>query len=235
MGRDYTHVGRRVRDRFHRMDSGAGRRRRTPRTSGLAAHPGRVIGWDQHRVPVTDSVRHGGAEPKGPPRVASHSNDRTAALSLQLSRAHQELRRRLNDVRTGLGRRQVSDDTLATHCLAFCDALTTHHEGEDDGMFAQLLRERPDLAETVTKLVQDHGLIASILTQVRGLADRALGTRGPDLEAIGRELDGLAAIMESHFGYEERAIGEALDDGDDDGTDWADTVFRFDGQVRPAP
>ena len=41
--------------------------------------------------------------------------------------------------------------------------------------------------------------------------------------------------MESHFGYEERAIGEALDDGDDDGTDWADTVFRFDGQVRPAP
>lgn len=102
-------------------------------------------------------------------------------------------------------------------------------------MFTQVLRDRLDLAETVTKLVQDHGLIASILTQVRGLADRALGASGPDLEAIGRELDGLAAIVESHFRYEERAIGEALDDGDADGTDWADTVLRFGGEVRPAP
>lgn len=166
--------------------------------------------------------------------MASHNTDRAAALSLQLSQAHQRLRLMLNDLRTGLGRRQSSDDTLVTHCLAFCDALTTHHEGEDDGMFAQLLRERPDLAETVTKLVQDHGLIASILTQVRELANRALGARGPDLEAIGRELDGLAAIMESHFGYEERAIGKALDDGGD-GTGWAEPVFRFEGQVTPAP
>lgn len=196
--------------------------------------PGRVIGWEQHRVPVTDNVRHGGAEPKGLPPVASRDTARAAALSLQLSQAHQELRRRLNDVRTGLGRRHSNDHTLATHCLAFCDALTTHHEGEDAGLFAQLLRERPDLAGTVTKLVQDHGLIASILTQVRELADRALGTQGPDLEAIGRELDGLAAIMESHFRYEERAIGEALDDDGDD-TDWADPVFRFQGRVTPAP
>ncbi|MEV5250267.1 hemerythrin domain-containing protein [Streptomyces werraensis] len=165
--------------------------------------------------------------------MASHNTDRTAALSLQLSQAHQELRSRLNDLRTGLGRRHLGDDTLAMRCLAFCDALTTHHEGEDDGMFAQLLRERPDLAETVTKLVQDHGLIASILTQVRELADRALGARGPELEAIGRELDGLAAIMESHFSYEERAIGKALDD-DGDGTGWTEPVFRFEGQVRPA-
>ncbi|MET8490868.1 hemerythrin domain-containing protein [Streptomyces cellulosae] len=142
------------------------------------------------------------------------------------------MRRRLDDLRTGLGRRQLRDDTLAAHCLAFCDALTTHHEGEDDGMFAQLLRERPDLADTVTKLEQDHGLIASILTQVRQLADRALEARGPDLETIGRELDGLAAIMESHFRYEERSIGEALDaEGDD--TEWADTVLRFGEQVRP--
>ncbi|MEU5461866.1 hemerythrin domain-containing protein [Streptomyces althioticus] len=165
--------------------------------------------------------------------MASHNTDRAAALSLQLSRAHQELRRRLNDLRAGLGRRRSNDDTLATHCLAFCDALTKHHEGEDDGMFAQLLRERPDLAETVAKLVQDHGLIASILAQVRELADRALGAHGPDLDAIDRELDGLAAIMESHFRYEERAIGEALDDHGDD-ADWAHPVFRFEGQVTPA-
>ena len=94
-------------------------------------------------------------------------------------------------------------------------------------MFAQLLRERPDLAGTVAKLIEDHGLIASILARVRELADRAGAARGPALAAIGRELDGLTAIMESHFGYEERAIGAALDGGVPGGG-WSEAVFRFD-------
>jgi len=93
-------------------------------------------------------------------------------------------------------------------------------------MFAHLLRERPDLAATVAKLVEDHGLIAAILSQVRELAAKAAESGSPDLAAIGGELDGLAAIMESHFGYEERAIGRALDEGIPD-TGWSDTVFRF--------
>jgi len=38
------------------------------------------------------------------------------------------------------------------------------------------------------------------------LADPAGGS---DSEAMRRELDGLMAIMESHFRYEERAIGGA--------------------------
>lgn len=98
-------------------------------------------------------------------------------------------------------------------------------------MFAQLLRERPDLAATVANLVEDHGLIASILSGVSELADRAVAPRGSALEEIGRELDGLAAIMESHFGYEERTISEALDAGKLDAgkpdADWPDLVFGF--------
>ncbi|MFI7336417.1 hemerythrin domain-containing protein [Streptomyces sp. NPDC050085] len=147
-------------------------------------------------------------------------------MSLQLSQAHQELRRQINEIRKSLGHRRLSDEALVTHCLAFCTALTSHHQGEDDGMFSQLLRARPDLATTVANLVEDHGMIASILSRVRELADRAAESRGPVLEAIGGELDGLAAIMESHFSYEERAISEALDDGMPD-TDWPDMVFRF--------
>ena len=73
-------------------------------------------------------------------------------------------------------------------------------------MFADLLRESPDLAGAVAKLVEDHGLIASILSRVVELADQAGGS---DSEAMRRELDGLMAIMESHFRYEERAIGGA--------------------------
>ncbi|MFJ9846484.1 hemerythrin domain-containing protein [Kitasatospora sp. NPDC101155] len=166
--------------------------------------------------------------------MASPVSGRTAALSLQLSQAHRELRRRLTDVRTGLGRRTRADDTLLTHCLAFCTAMTHHHQGEDDGLFAALVRERPDLAPTVAKLVEDHGFIAHILARVRELAEQAAATPGTDPEAIGRELDGLAAIMESHFGYEERAIGAALDTGlHDDG--WSDPVPRLRAPQKPSP
>ncbi|MFD8544602.1 hemerythrin domain-containing protein [Streptomyces sp. NPDC059649] len=125
-----------------------------------------------------------------------------------------------------LGHRRLSDEGLLTHCLAFCAAGTSHHQGEDGGMFSQLLRERPDLGATVAKLVEDHGLMASILSRVSELADRAGETRGPALETIGRELDGLATIMESHFRYEERALSEALDEGIAD-TGWSGAVFGF--------
>ncbi|MFJ9444449.1 hemerythrin domain-containing protein [Kitasatospora sp. NPDC101235] len=169
--------------------------------------------------------------------MASPSTGRTAALSLQLSRAHQDLRRRLADLRANLGRprRPGGDEALLTHCLAFCTALTNHHQGEDGGLFAQLLRERPDLAPTIGKLVEDHGFIAHILTRVRHLADQAANAApGADPEAIGRELDGLAAIMDSHFAYEERAIGAALDAGvADDG--WSEPVLRFGAPRSPAP
>ncbi|MFE3501121.1 hemerythrin domain-containing protein [Kitasatospora sp. NPDC059160] len=164
------------------------------------------------------------------PLVASpYSRGRTAALSLQLSQAHNELRRRLTNLRTGLGRRTLPDDSLGAHCLAFCTALTNHHQGEDQGLFAALVRERPDLAPTVAKLAEDHDLITHILARVRDLAEQAV--RAADLEAVGRELDGLAAIMESHFAYEERAIGAALDAALDTGVggreDWSGPVLRF--------
>ncbi|MFD0278969.1 hemerythrin domain-containing protein [Kitasatospora sp. NPDC127111] len=160
--------------------------------------------------------------------MATHDGDRVVALSRQLTQAHHELRRRLGEIRTNIGHRRLADDTLLTHCLAFCAALTSHHRGEDDGMFSQLLRERPDLAGTVAKLVEDHGLISSILSRVGELANRAAGSDGPALQAIGRELDGLAAIMESHFSYEERTIGAALDGGTPD-PDWPERVFGFGG------
>ncbi|MEU3076300.1 hemerythrin domain-containing protein [Streptomyces laurentii] len=158
--------------------------------------------------------------------ASRHDGDRVVALSLQLSQAHEELLRQLRGIRAGLGTRRLDDDVLLTHCLAFCTALTAHHEGEDEGMFAELVRVRPDLAPTVDKLVEDHGLISSLLSRVGELADRAAESYGPDLRAIGGELDGLAAIMESHFGYEERAISRALDGGvPEEG--WSDRVFRF--------
>ena len=162
--------------------------------------------------------------------MASHDRDRAVALSLQLAQAHQELRRQISQLKADLRQHRPDGDVLVTHCLAFCAALTSHHQGEDTGMFAELLRERPDLAGAVAKLVQDHEMITSILSRVAELADHAT-SHSPGLEAIGRELDGLAAIMESHFNYEERAISEALDGGIPD-TGWSGKVFRFRDGVR---
>jgi hypothetical protein len=145
------------------------------------------------------------------------------AWSRRLAQAHTHLRERLQDLRSGLGSASAGGG-LQAHCLAFCSALAAHHEGEDSGMFAELLRARPDLADPVRKLAEDHRMIAGILTSVEELAAEAAGATPERQQAIGRELGGLAAIMESHFGYEERALGSALDGGVQD-TGWTTAVF----------
>ncbi|MEZ0109372.1 transcriptional regulator of met regulon [Catenulispora sp. EB89] len=143
--------------------------------------------------------------------MASPAGDRAVALSLQLAQAHQRLRDQIREVRAGVGHRRRGQDTLVTHCLAFCHALTSHHRGEDEELFSDLLRERPDLAPTVAKLVEDHAMIAGILVRTRELAEKAaVPGGGESTEAIGRELDGLAAIMESHFRYEERTVRQVF-------------------------
>ncbi|MET7422640.1 hemerythrin domain-containing protein [Dactylosporangium sp. NPDC005555] len=146
--------------------------------------------------------------------MATQHSDRAVALSRQLAQAHQDLRRQLTTLKSDLGRRRPSDaGALTTHCIAFCAAVTAHHEGEDTGMFAELLRLRPDLEGTIAKLVEDHGMISWILSRITDLAASAAGSQGAALDAISAELDGLAAIIESHFGFEERAISAALDAG----------------------
>lgn len=60
------------------------------------------------------------------------------------------------------------------------------------------------------------------------LAERAGRSDGPRADAIGREIAGLAAIVESHFAYEERAIGAALDREIPD-TGWSEAVFACRG------
>ncbi|HZC40163.1 MAG TPA: hemerythrin domain-containing protein [Streptosporangiaceae bacterium] len=154
-------------------------------------------------------------------------DDRATAWSRQLAQAHDALREQLRSLRQDPGL-PAAGDGLTAHCLAFCSALTAHHEGEDSGMFAELLRARPGLHPVVTKLAEDHRLIAGILASVRDRAREAAQAGPGRREAIRRELDGLAAIMESHFGYEERALGQALDQGVRD-TGWTTSVFGLTG------
>jgi hypothetical protein len=162
--------------------------------------------------------------------VATNNSQRAVAFSWQLRQAHQHLRDHLTRIRGELGRIEHPESELPVHCLAFCSALTTHHAAEDDGMFKELLDARPDLAPAIQNLIDDHAAIAAILLQVRALAMQAKAAPAESLPRLRRELDGLAAIAESHFGYEERAISAALDSDVQD-TGWSGPVFS---SVHPA-
>lgn len=148
--------------------------------------------------------------------------------------AHQHLRDQLITIRAELGRIDHAETGLPVHCLAFCSAMTAHHMGEDDGMFRELLDARPDLAPTIQNLIDDHAAIAAILLRVRALAMQAKTTPADSRQGLRRELDGLAAIAESHFRYEERAISAALDNDVPD-TGWSQPVFRPTERQRRVP
>jgi len=84
--------------------------------------------------------------------------------------------------------------------------------------FVQLLQlwiaSPPYYAENLAKLVQDHSMIAHL---IRGL-EQAIGTSA-DGAALLRHLDGIGAIMESHFRFEEKQLVGLLDAIEDESLD----------------
>ncbi|MFL6056536.1 MAG: hemerythrin domain-containing protein [Actinoallomurus sp.] len=89
--------------------------------------------------------------------------------------------------------------------------MTRHHTGEDDHAFAHLAEPFPELRPVLAELRRDHEIVAGIMRDLQDL----LGGLRADLDPAERqrvraELDGLAALLESHFGYEERRLVSAL-------------------------
>jgi iron-sulfur cluster repair protein YtfE (RIC family) len=139
-----------------------------------------------------------------------------AALSEQLIHVHQALRERLTSLRqeaaggTGPAAADAAlPEDLLSHCLTFCTAIHAHHSGEDNQLLPALRAAAPELAPVIDNLIEDHDLVAGILRRIRELLTPGHSPSGPG--ALMRELDGLTAILESHFSYEERRIAKALD------------------------
>ena len=128
---------------------------------------------------------------------------RLIAWNRELTAAHHRLRETMRRARRALdaGAAGAASTDVLSHCLAFCSALSGHHASENAALFPELSARYPDLGPTITTLAQDHAMMASLL---RALDDgiREAASRGE----LARHLDGLAAIMESHFRYEERQL-----------------------------
>ncbi|MEU8182620.1 hemerythrin domain-containing protein [Micromonospora sp. NPDC049044] len=134
---------------------------------------------------------------------------RLAAVGNQMIEIHLWLSAELARLRATLdtsGDVRASRD-LRAHCLTFCTALGRHHTGEDTGAFELLAEQVPELRPVIANLITDHEVVAGILARVEALLTDDTAVPRPELRA---ELDGLAALLESHFRYEEKRLVGAL-------------------------
>jgi len=158
------------------------------------------------RVPVGDAA--GSASSSG-------SSERVRALGAELRRLHDRIRDVLDHAREGLdpvvGAAALSDD-LVLRCHAVCATLGTHHRDEDSALFPWLRHEHPGLEKVIDRLEEDHAMIGSLLAELERVVREGAGG-----EVVLRHLEGVDAIMESHFRYEERELVPVLDACDGDG------------------
>ncbi|MFT4215723.1 MAG: hemerythrin domain-containing protein [Micropruina sp.] len=134
---------------------------------------------------------------------------RLIAWNNELRTVHQRLRdvRRLTRAALAAGQpAEPAQRDLLLFCHSFCVALTGHHEGEDRELFPAIAAAHPELREVLRNLRQDHSMIAHLLAGLQAAVDR---TAPPD--DLNRHLEGIAAIMESHFRYEERSLRTVLE------------------------
>lgn len=134
---------------------------------------------------------------------------RLVAWSRELRTVHGRLRDALAVTREAVaagGPVGPATRDLLLFCHGFCTALTAHHEGEDRELFPAIAEQHPELRDTLYRLRQDHSMMAQLLTGLQAAVNRA----APPAE-LDRHLDGLAAIMESHFRYEERQLLTVLE------------------------
>jgi hemerythrin-like domain-containing protein len=144
------------------------------------------------------------------PRVDERETPRLIAWSTELRAVHVRIREALDVTRGAVREGRVDDRAsrdLLLYCHGFCAALDGHHQGEDRALFPALEAAHPHLAPVLRSLERDHSSIAWLLQGLRGAVDSGAATS--ELE---QHLDGVAALLDNHFRYEERALLVLLDD-----------------------
>lgn len=137
------------------------------------------------------------------------TTERLIAWGDEMRTVHERLRQALaaarESIEAGGDAASVARD-IRLFCWGFCVALDGHHVSEDTGLFPEVVARHPELQPVIAKLVQDHRMIAHLI----GGLEQALQSGDEPAVLLGH-LDGIGAIMASHFGYEERQLLGALD------------------------
>lgn len=98
---------------------------------------------------------------------------------------------------------------LGSFCGQMCAAVDQHHRIEDVVLYPQLRAADTALAASLDRLSHEHEVIHDVLERLdRSLVSFA-GDRG-HLHRLVAEMRHLQRLLESHFAYEEQAIGTAL-------------------------
>lgn len=141
--------------------------------------------------------------------MTERETTRLVASSQEIREVHNRLRDAfrvtLESVSDGAPDLPATRDLLL-FCHGFCAALDGHHQGEDHTLFPAIAAEHPELRPVLRALSQDHSMIAHLLGGLQAAVDR-----GAPPEELGRHLYGVAAIVESHFRYEERRLLDVLE------------------------
>jgi hypothetical protein len=98
---------------------------------------------------------------------------------------------------------------LSSYCGQLCVAVTQHHTIEDVVFQPQLRAADPAMHATLDRIAHEHEVVHALLERV----DRSARTFASDrehLDALTDELRHLRDLLESHFAYEEDAVGLAL-------------------------
>ncbi|MEE1728447.1 hemerythrin domain-containing protein [Streptomyces microflavus] len=141
--------------------------------------------------------------------MTERETTRLVAWSQELRRVHHRLREALDVTRTALDEGIPGESAtreLLLYCHGFCAALDSHHQGEDRTLFPAIAAAHPELRPVLRSLEQDHSMIAHLLGGLRAAVDRAASP-----EELDRHLEGIAALMENHFRYEERQLLAVLE------------------------
>lgn len=139
-------------------------------------------------------------------------SQRIVAWGQELREVHRRLRDALEVARSAVqdgasGPAAARD--LQLYCVGFCVALTGHHRSEDATLFDLVLAAEPGLAPVVADLKRDHSMLDHLLGELERAA-----MSGADQDALLRHLDGIEAVMETHFRFEEKKLVDVLDGAD---------------------
>ncbi|WP_306369173.1 nitroreductase/quinone reductase family protein [Nocardiopsis sp. CC223A] len=92
---------------------------------------------------------------------------------------------------------------LRQHCLAFCESLRFHHDGEEQMLFPALAEQHPHLADTLERLSEQHREVDRIRDGIQALLAE-VATADP--AAFRADLAGMSRELEAHLDEEEAGL-----------------------------